>query len=180
MNESQKVYTNSEIQSILNGLDVSTLTRENVIKVALSLVGKVEYFWGGKSEAGWNPEWGKTKLVTAPGSKQSTGKYKPYGLDCSGYTSWVYLTAGYTENIGVGTYAQIHNSYPISNSELKPGDLVFKQLNSTSGINHVGIFFKRENGVNYYIHCTSGKGVVVNSYSKFKYFRRLFIKYADG
>ena len=33
-----------------------------------SLVGKVPYFWGGKSPAGWNDEWNTQKLVTAAGS----------------------------------------------------------------------------------------------------------------
>ena len=40
--------------------------RKRVVKKACSLVGKLTYFWGGKSEVvGWDSEWGKMKLVTA-------------------------------------------------------------------------------------------------------------------
>jgi cell wall-associated NlpC family hydrolase len=171
------LYTSAEIEDILQNIDTTNLTRESVIKVALSLVGKVDYFWGGKSSARWNDEWGTIKLVTVSGSK-SSGTYKPYGLDCSGFTSWVYLTAGYEKNIGITTKEQIKNSYAISENDLLPGDLVFKNI-SGSEINHVGIFYKRENSKNYYIHCSSNSGVVVNNYSGFRYFRRLKIKYKD-
>ena len=61
--------------------------RKTVVKKACSLVGKLTYFWGGKSAAiGWDPEWGKMKLVTAEGSR-STGCMRPFGLDCSGFVT---------------------------------------------------------------------------------------------
>ena len=51
---------------------------------ACSLVGKVNYFWGGKSSAiGWDNEWGKLKTVSAEGNK-TTGTKRPVGLNCSG------------------------------------------------------------------------------------------------
>ena len=58
--------------------------REAVVRAACSLVGKVNYFWGGKSLViGWDARWGKLRQVTAAGSS-TTGTYRPYGLDCSG------------------------------------------------------------------------------------------------
>ena len=58
--------------------------RRAVIKTACSLVGKVNYFWGGKSLVmGWDNRWRTVQKVTADGST-STGTYRPYGLDCSG------------------------------------------------------------------------------------------------
>jgi len=58
--------------------------RRAVVEQALSLVGKVNYFWGGKSLAfGWDDRWGQLAKVTADGSS-TTGTYRPYGLDCSG------------------------------------------------------------------------------------------------
>lgn len=58
--------------------------RRAVVEKAYSLLGKVNYFWGGKSSAiGWDSRWGTPTRVTAPGSR-STGTVRPYGLDCSG------------------------------------------------------------------------------------------------
>lgn len=58
--------------------------REAVVRTACSLVGKVNYFWGGKSLViGWDARWGELRQVTAAGSS-TTGTYRPYGLDCSG------------------------------------------------------------------------------------------------
>ena len=60
---------------------------------AYSLVGQVGYFWGGKSTAlGWDPLWGTVMQVTIDGS-QSTGTFRSYGLDCSGFVGWVYVNA---------------------------------------------------------------------------------------
>ena len=58
--------------------------REAVVRAACSLVGKVNYYWGGKSLVlGWDSRWGELRQVTAAGSS-TTGTYRPYGLDCSG------------------------------------------------------------------------------------------------
>lgn len=58
--------------------------REAVVRTACSLVGKVNYFWGGKSLViGWDARWGELRQVTAAGSS-TTGTYRPYGMDCSG------------------------------------------------------------------------------------------------
>ena len=69
-------------QDILKNLpDSLSAERKKVIKAACSLVGKVNYFWGGKSSAiGWDSEWGKLKTVSAEGSK-TTGTKRPFGLD---------------------------------------------------------------------------------------------------
>lgn len=58
--------------------------RRAVVTTACSLVGKVNYFWGGKSSAiGWDVRWGQLHRVTAAGSP-TTGTYRPLGMDCSG------------------------------------------------------------------------------------------------
>lgn len=127
-----------------------------VVKAALSLVGKVNYFWGGKSlTLGWDYRWGTTMKVTSEGS-QSTGTYRPYGLDCSGFVDWAFYNATdgqyYTSGGNGGTQAQLNNCYVISESEALPGDLVF-----ASDIGHVGIVGGRDdNGNLLIIHCTGG------------------------
>lgn len=158
----------------------TSATRSNIKQTALSLVGKVPYFWGGKSPAGVNPKWGTSALVTAAGSS-TTGTYQPYGLDCSGYTDWVYKTAGAGNIFSAGgTAYQWNQSYAIKKEDLKVGDLAFLQPPNQSGTNHVGIYVGQDqSGHNLYCHSTFPHGVTVNSFSGFKFFRRPLIKFGD-
>lgn len=67
--------------------------RRRVVETACSLVGKTDYFWGGKSlTTGWDTRWGTLRKVTAP-SNSTTGTFRPYGLDCSGFVDWVFCNA---------------------------------------------------------------------------------------
>ena len=75
----------AQIRAMLAAMpkDVSA-QRKEVVEKAYSLLGRVHYFWGGKSSViGWDSRWGTPTRVTAPGSR-STGTVRPYGLDCSG------------------------------------------------------------------------------------------------
>lgn len=146
-------------------------TRKHILSTALSLVGKVPYFWGGKSDAGWNDEWNIPKVVTATGSS-ATGTILPYGLDCSGYTDWVFKTA-MGVSIKAGSWNQWDNSYAITEAELLPGDLGFMAVPGTVPVNHVLIYAgKNEDGAQMWVHCTSGSGVVLNSPDYVDYYRR--------
>ena len=146
-------------------------TRKHILSTALSLVGKVPYFWGGKSDAGWNDEWNTPKVVTATGSS-ATGTILPYGLDCSGYTDWVFKTA-MGVSIKAGSWNQWDNSYAITEAELLPGDLGFMAVPGTVPVNHVLIYAgKNEDGAQMWVHCTSGSGVVLNSPDYVSYYRR--------
>lgn len=102
--------------------------REAVVRTACSLVGKVNYFWGGKSLVfGWDAQWGELRQVTAAGSS-TTGTYRPYGLDCSGFVDWVFFNqSGGSYIIGHGGGATMQHSYctDISWADAQPGDLVF-------------------------------------------------------
>lgn len=134
--------------------------RKAVIQNALTLVGKVNYFWGGKSlTLGWDSRWGTTMQVTAAGSG-STGTYRPYGMDCSGFVDWVFYNAsGGAYIIGHGGGASMQHSYcsTITWSDAKPGDLVFYPDDT-----HVGIVGGRdESGNLLIIHCASGTNNVV-------------------
>ena len=134
--------------------------REAVVRIACSLVGKVNYFWGGKSLViGWDTRWGEVRQVTAAGSS-TTGTYRPYGLDCSGFVDWVfYNQSGGSYVIGHGGGATMQHSYctDISWADAQPGDLVFYPDNS-----HMGIVGGRDaNGELLIIHCASGHNNVV-------------------
>ena len=158
----EDVYSVSgDTASLIRGLpeDLSP-EREAVVRTACSLVGKVNYFWGGKSLViGWDARWGELRQVTAAGSS-TTGTYRPYGLDCSGFVDWVFYNAtNGSYIIGHGGGATMQHSYctDISWEDARPGDLVFYPDNS-----HVGIVGGRDaNGELLIIHCASGYNNVV-------------------
>ena len=134
--------------------------REAVVRNACSLVGKVNYFWGGKSLVlGWDARWGELRQVTAAGSS-TTGTYRLYGLDCSGFVDWVFFNqSGGSYVIGHGGGATMQHSHctNISWADAQPGDLVFYPDNS-----HVGIVGGKDaNGELLIIHCASGYNNVV-------------------
>ena len=165
--------TDAELIAFVNSQSCNE-TRKHILTTALSLVGKVPYFWGGKSAPGWNDEWNTPKLVTAAGSS-TTGTIRPYGLDCSGFSAWVYSTA-MGVSIGAGCNGQYPNTYAISASELLPGDLGF--LADDDGWGHVLIFAGYgENGERMWVHSSGGEGVILNtpSYEGQLSYRRLSI-----
>lgn len=120
------------------------ITRMDLAKTAVSLINW-PYLLGGKSPYTGSP-------VSA--------------LDCSGYVDWVYIqcfhkgvSAGGRVPAGIavsGTAIQYYASEPISESELKIGDLGFIQLPANvkaGGYNHVGIYLGELNGRHVWIHC---------------------------
>lgn len=176
------------------------ITREDLLKVSKSVLG-LPYFWGGKyPQKGFNENWGKLRLVTASGNR-NTGKYIPYGLDCSGYVDWVYYQlTGTVISKGGGAGSQYMNSTPIEEKDLKVGDLGFYANPYTNGglAVHVGIFIGRDSdGVAMFIHSggshygdasrpngqviISKQGKAYNGYPsvRFKYFARPKVNFVD-
>ena len=150
-----------EVAKIIENLpaDLSE-NRKQVVLTAYQLLGKVHYFWGGKSLIiGWDSRWGMPMKVTAEGSS-TTGTVRPFGLDCSGMVDWVfYNQSGGQYVIGHGGGATAQHSYcaPIAWSDAKPGDLVFYP-----GDSHVGIVCGFDSSGNIMvIHCASGANNVV-------------------
>ena len=149
-------YISEDAESVMRHLpDDLTNERRKVVKTACSLVGKVNYFWGGKSLViGWDPRWGTVQKVWADGHATS-GTYRPYGLDCSGFVDWVFYNVSggtYVIGHGGGTVDQHGCCRDISWDDAMPGDLVF-----FPGDAHVGIVGGRdENGNLVIIHCSAG------------------------
>lgn len=150
--------SDAALRDILNNLPKAVSEkRKATVKTAFSLVGKVSYFWGGKSSAiGWDSRWGTPKKVTAAGSN-TTGMTIPYGLDCSGFVDWVFNnTFGVVVGHGGGARSQYSYCRKISWAEAQPGDLVFYP-----DLGHVGIVAGYDGEGNVLIvHC-SLNGVVV-------------------
>ena len=162
--------TDEELIAFVNSQHCSEM-RKHILTTALSLVGKVPYFWGGKSDAGWNDDWNTPKLVWAAGDHTS-GTIQPYGLDCSGFTDWVYKTA-----LGMGTLGQQwESSHAVSSAELQPGDLGF--LGGRYDWTHVLMFAGYgSDGQRMWVHSSGGEGVILNTPS---YEAGLSLRRVDG
>ena len=141
--------------------------RKAVVETAVQLVGRVSYFWGGKSlTLGWDDRWGVPTKVTAAGSG-STGTVRPFGLDCSGFVDWTFYNAtdgSYYPGRGGGAATQHSYCTNISWSDAQPGDLVFYPDDS-----HVGIVGGKDADGNLLIvHCSGGaNGVVITGSAGF-------------
>lgn len=141
--------------------------RKAVVETAVQLVGRVSYFWGGKSlTLGWDDRWGVPTEVTAAGSG-STGTVRPFGLDCSGFVDWSFYNAtngSYYPGRGGGAATQHSYCTNISWSDVQPGDLVFYPDDS-----HVGIVGGKDADGNLLIvHCSGGaNGVVITGAAGF-------------
>ena len=141
--------------------------RKAVVETAVQLVGRVSYFWGGKSlTLGWDDRWGVPTEVTAAGSG-STGTIRPFGLDCSGFVDWTFYNAtngSYYPGRGGGAATQHSYCTNISWNDAQPGDLVFYPDDS-----HVGIVGGKDADGNLLIvHCSGGaNGVVITGSAGF-------------
>lgn len=134
--------------------------RRAVVERALSLAGKVNYFWGGKSLVfGWDDRWGQLAKVTADGSS-TTGTYRPYGLDCSGMVDWAFYNAtdgSYVIGHGGGAAMQHSCCTPVRWEDAQIGDLAFYPDDE-----HVGIVagWDRDGSIQI-VHCASSYNNVV-------------------
>lgn len=147
--------TSADIQKVLADLPAElSEARQRVVEKALSLVGKVNYFWGGKSSAiGWDNRWGTLQKVTAAGSP-STGTYRPFGLDCSGMIDWALRNAGLPSD---GNWYIGVNLTGISSGNAQPGDMAL-----FADASHIGIVVGRNEAGNLLVcHCSSGQNDVV-------------------
>ncbi len=178
----------AEIEKILP--DALSPYRREVVMQAYSLVGKVHYFWGGKStQTGWDIRWGNEAIVGSGGSTQ-TGTTRAYGLDCSGYVLWSLVNTEETlgasgeieqmdktdvsNRVGYGTAGQWEASTEIAWEEAQPGDLAFYGAPATTPRNHVGIIVGRNGeGQLLVAHCSSTQNNVVVSEAGEEGFRHI-------
>lgn len=105
--------------------------RKEVVRFALSSVGRVPYYWGGKP---WAKGYDGNQFgsVTTP---DVDGRFLR-GLDCSGWVSWVYWSATGSRLGGESTLTLTSCGQAISKDELLPGDICIR----TTGEAHVVIF----------------------------------------
>lgn len=181
LGDADLMLTPREIAAITANLPPNlSPSRRAVVLTAHSLVGKINYFWGGKSEViGWDPRWGLPKKVTS-GNSPTTGTTRPFGMDCSGFVTWTFINAARDKSvaslIGHGTANQFPKSTAIAWEEAQPGDLAF--FSPPGGNNHVGVVVAvNADGSLMICHCSSSKNNVVvtqavKGKTSFKYIRR--------
>lgn len=137
--------------------------RMKVIDKGASLVGKVGY---------------------SMGAERNNTSDKPVNLDCSSFVAWAFQKAGYTDvpyGMITGSFIAASNFKPISQSELRPGDIGLKNYVPSGGANHVGIYVgKSSNGKERWLHCSSSpqegssveRGPRINYYTSFTIYYR--------
>jgi len=149
--------------------DYEIRCRMGILSNGLSLVGKVPYFWGGRSYSpGWNEKWNTMQMCCHAGSGRfQLGSYYPYGLDCSGFVFWCALTM-YGKDAwespvewmapltAAGEYA---GAVKVSWNSRLPGDIAVNR-----SLSHIGYYLCRnEAGEPLYLHCCGSYGVVVST-----------------
>jgi hypothetical protein len=172
------VAAQEDVDQLLDTLpEDMSVDRRQVVKTALSLVGKINYVWGGKyNRLGWNDGWASPDTADVEDYKaKPTG-----GLDCSGFVSWVFINAigdpAALSAIGNGSSNQWAHSSAIGWDEGRPGDLVFYHPPGTRDYNHVGIIVSADGDGSYLVaHCSANQdgAVVTDAWSfGFRYLRR--------
>lgn len=96
-------------------------TRRDLIRFALSSVGKVPYYWGGKPSAA-NYSSNNFGILTTADYKGRVLK----GLDCSGWISWVYWSSTGQHLDYESTSGLALCGTKISRDELQPGDIIIR------------------------------------------------------
>ncbi len=161
--------TEEEISSYLDKLpeDISE-ERKTLVRYALSSVGKIPYYYGGKASCKGFEGNGFGSVTEAD--------YKGRilrGLDCSGWIHWVYWSAlGDNLNGAASTANLIGCGEKIRRADLKPGDIVVRPGTDS----HVVMFLCwADNGNMIAIHeNSSANNVSVNEVTaNYPYYRRL-------
>lgn len=155
--------TQEEIEQYLANLPEGTSgNRKEVIKTALTLVGMVPYYYGGKAHnTGWNDNWWSD---CAPDLKGRT----KWGLDCSGYVQWCFATAGFNGgslDSALASTASISQLQYIEKDDLLPGDIGLIYQGDSK---HTGIYM----GNDTWIHCSSSGTVVISQNYNFPIYKR--------
>lgn len=99
--------------------------------------GKIPYSWGGGHGSKAGPSLGT--CVGYTGSIHPCPANHTVGLDCSGFSRWVYDLAYGSDVLGSGnTDSQLRRLHQVSASAARPGDLVY--FGTRSNTHHVGVY----------------------------------------
>jgi len=170
--------TADEINNILTNCGSASQVRQDILAAALSQVGALPYYYGGKPTSGDLP------ISTNHGMAGSSTSVADHvgrtiaGLDCFGFCQWTYWNVTGSNILPEGsayTTTTVYNSTTCGNltrlsdaSELQIGDLGFQA-------GHVGIFAGvSDDGKLMWIHCNgSASNVSYGVYNGFTRYYRL-------
>ncbi len=114
--------SNSEIDEYINRLPADlSQTRREIIRFALSSVGRVPYYWGGKASA---PDYSGNSFGT-PITPDEKGRILK-GLDCSGWINWVYWSVTGNRLPHESTSGLAVCGTAVSRDNLQPGDIILR------------------------------------------------------
>ncbi len=104
------------------------------------------------------------------GGKYVSGGNNPQtGVDCSGFTKYVYSHFGYL--LSRTTSGQAENGKKVEKSEMQEGDIIVFLNDAKTSIGHVGIYI----GNNEFIHAANSKrGIVIDSVDN-SYYKPRFV-----
>ena len=182
----KEYYKNNPTTQSGNNIDNSH--RMKVINWALSSVGGIPYEMGGKaSYTGYNADnkFGYFKEFKADINNPNQIERICYGLDCSGWVSWVYMSALEDEDfkfpnatnvkhaLGFGTELLSlakTNDYNNNAKKLVPGDILIFNTPGSPDACHVGIYlYTNDDGSLVYVHENAGADNVSVSVSSANY-----------
>ena len=168
--ETKTPITEEEISHYMSLLPANlSEERKNVIHFALTTVGKVPYYYGGKAGKQGLTGNGFGKTIAERDYKGRNRK----GLDCSGFAQWVYWTGAENPlDFASSTQELIAKGRKIKRSELEPGDLVIQP----GGESHVVLFLTwTKEGKMLAIHenATAGNVSVDEVYANYPYYRSI-------
>lgn len=145
----------SELKATVDSAGLKS--RESAIAAAKFLssnLAGLPYFWGGYTSSAIDINWYTSKKVTAETEgrikTQTKGNYYPYGMDCSGFVSWVLNNAGY--KVGYKVSSELGNlgqKVKLNDSRVKVGDLVWTNghIGIIIGLDSNNMIVAHENGV---------------------------------
>lgn len=111
------------------------------------------------------------------GTRYRLGASGPSAFDCSGFTSYVYKKFGIT--INRTSRAQFLQGDKVSVGNLRPGDLMFFSSRSAGrgNVGHVAMVVSvdHENGTCKFIHASTKRGVVYQTFPDNGYYSRNYI-----
>ncbi|MDR2621158.1 MAG: C40 family peptidase [Dysgonamonadaceae bacterium] len=109
------------------------------------------------------------------GTPYRRGAAGPNRFDCSGFTSFVFKNFGLA--LSHGCIHQVNEGTPVSQSDLKKGDLIFFKGRSLKSkrVGHVGIVISNEGDSEItFIHASCRKGVTIDKLDS-KYYKARYI-----
>ncbi len=95
--------------------------RQKLIRYALSSVGRVPYYWGGKPSS---PGYDKNSFGTLVSPDEKGRSMK--GLDCSGWINWVYWSSLNKRLPWESTGGLASCGTPTQRDDLQPGDIILR------------------------------------------------------